>query len=121
MAHHTLYQVSTATALVEGIYQGAVRVGTLHTHGDLGPGIFENFDGCESVHDRPERPAGRFSSTADITSWIRSVSEQVLRLKRADRRIQRSALFRRLLAGTRARHLFAEANHANHQIRQTRR
>ena len=25
-AHHTLYQVSTATALVEGIYQGAVRV-----------------------------------------------------------------------------------------------
>ena len=27
--HHTLYQVSTATALVEGIYQGAVRVGTL--------------------------------------------------------------------------------------------
>jgi hypothetical protein len=26
--HSTLYQVSTATALVEGIYQGAVRVGT---------------------------------------------------------------------------------------------
>src|SRR5262249_20546640 len=26
VAHHTLYQVSTATALVEGIYQGAVRV-----------------------------------------------------------------------------------------------
>jgi acetolactate decarboxylase len=25
VAHHTLYQVSTATALVEGIYQGAVR------------------------------------------------------------------------------------------------
>ena len=34
MAHHTLYQVSTATALVEGIYQGAVRVGTVRTHGD---------------------------------------------------------------------------------------
>ena len=28
VAHHMLYQVSTATALVEGIYQGAVRVGT---------------------------------------------------------------------------------------------
>ena len=26
---HTLYQVSTATALVEGIYQGAVRVAAL--------------------------------------------------------------------------------------------
>ena len=25
VAHHTLYQVLTATALVEGIYQGAVR------------------------------------------------------------------------------------------------
>jgi alpha-acetolactate decarboxylase len=35
---HTLYQVSTATALVEGIYQGAVRVATLREHGDLGLG-----------------------------------------------------------------------------------
>jgi len=44
-AHHTLYQVSTATALVEGIYEGAVRVGTLREHGDLGLGTFENLDG----------------------------------------------------------------------------
>jgi hypothetical protein len=28
VSHHTLYRVSTATALVEGIYRGAVRVGT---------------------------------------------------------------------------------------------
>jgi len=42
---HTLYQVSTATALVEGIYQGAVRVDTLREHGDLGLGTFENLDG----------------------------------------------------------------------------
>jgi hypothetical protein len=28
VAHHTLHHVSTATALVEAIYQGAVRVGT---------------------------------------------------------------------------------------------
>lgn len=41
VAHHTLYQVSTATALVEGIYQGAVRVGTLREHRDLGLGTFE--------------------------------------------------------------------------------
>ena len=34
VAHHTIYQVSTATALVEGIYQGAVRVGALREHGD---------------------------------------------------------------------------------------
>jgi acetolactate decarboxylase len=45
IAHHTLYQVSTATALVEGIYQGAVRVETLRGHGDLGLGTFEDLDG----------------------------------------------------------------------------
>jgi acetolactate decarboxylase len=44
-SHHTLYQVSTATALVEGVYQGAVRVGTLREHGDLGLGTFEDLDG----------------------------------------------------------------------------
>jgi acetolactate decarboxylase len=42
---HTLYQVSTSTALVEGIYQGVVRAGTLREHGDLGLGTFENLDG----------------------------------------------------------------------------
>jgi acetolactate decarboxylase len=42
---HTLYQVSTATALVEGIYQGAIRVGTLRQYGNLGLGTFENLDG----------------------------------------------------------------------------
>src|SRR5215831_1958575 len=45
LTHHTLYQVSTATALVEGIYQGAIRVGTLRQHGDFGLGTFENLDG----------------------------------------------------------------------------
>jgi acetolactate decarboxylase len=51
VSHHTLYQVSTATALVEGIYQGAVRVGTLKEHGDLGLGTFENLDGEMVVVD----------------------------------------------------------------------
>lgn len=45
VSQHTLYQVSTSNALVEGIYQGAVRVGTLKEHGDLGLGTFENLDG----------------------------------------------------------------------------
>src|SRR5215475_11404499 len=48
---HTLYQVSTATALVEGVYQGAVRVGTLREHGDIGLGTFENLDGEMVVVD----------------------------------------------------------------------
>src|SRR5438132_3156599 len=51
VSHHTLYQVSTATALVEGIYQGVVRVGTLREHGDLGLGTFENLDGEMVVVD----------------------------------------------------------------------
>jgi acetolactate decarboxylase len=42
---HTLYQVSTATALVEGIYKGAVEVATLRAHGGLGLGTFEGLDG----------------------------------------------------------------------------
>jgi acetolactate decarboxylase len=45
VAPHILYQVSTATALVEGIYQGAVRVDTLREHEDLGLGTFEDLDG----------------------------------------------------------------------------
>ena len=36
VAYHTIYQVSPATALVEGIYQGAVQIGVLRGHGDLG-------------------------------------------------------------------------------------
>ena len=50
-AHHRLYQISTATALVEGIYQGAVRVGALRKHGDHGLGTFEGLDGEMVVVD----------------------------------------------------------------------
>jgi acetolactate decarboxylase len=51
VVQHTLYQVSTATALVEGIFQGAVRVGDLRRHGDLGLGTFEQLDGEMVVVD----------------------------------------------------------------------
>lgn len=43
--HHTLYQVSTANALVQGVYQGCVTVGTLKTHGDFGLGTYDGLDG----------------------------------------------------------------------------
>ncbi len=43
--HHTVFQVSTVGALAEGVYQGAVRVGTLREHGDFGLGTFEGLDG----------------------------------------------------------------------------
>ncbi len=48
---HTLYQVSTAAALVQGVYAGAVRVSTLRQHGDLGLGTFEGLDGEMVVAD----------------------------------------------------------------------
>jgi acetolactate decarboxylase len=42
---HTLFQVSTSAALVEGLYQGAVRVSRLLHHGDFGLGTFIDLDG----------------------------------------------------------------------------
>src|SRR5688572_25432858 len=45
VGHHTLYQVSTAGALVEGVYQGVVSVGTVRQHGDFGLGTFDDLDG----------------------------------------------------------------------------
>jgi acetolactate decarboxylase len=43
--HHTLWQVSTSTAVVEGVSQGCIRVGELATHGDFGLGTFDHLDG----------------------------------------------------------------------------
>jgi acetolactate decarboxylase len=46
-----LYQVSTSSALVEGVCDGAVEVGTLRKYGDLGIGTFEQLDGEMVVVD----------------------------------------------------------------------
>jgi acetolactate decarboxylase len=48
---HTLFQVSTSAALVEGLYQGAVRVSKLLEHGDFGLGTFVDLDGEMAVLD----------------------------------------------------------------------
>lgn len=48
---HTLFQVSTSAALVEGVYQGAVRVSQLLSHGDFGVGTFVDLDGEMAVLD----------------------------------------------------------------------
>jgi acetolactate decarboxylase len=48
---HTLFQVSTSAALVEGLYQGAVRVSRLLGHGDFGLGTFIDLDGEMVVLD----------------------------------------------------------------------
>src|SRR5580658_3901057 len=48
---HTLFQVSTSAALVEGLYQGAVKVTRLLRHGDFGLGTFIDLDGEMVVLD----------------------------------------------------------------------
>ena len=70
-APHTLYQVSTATALVEGIYQGAVQVAVLREHGNLGLGTFEGLDGEMVVVD------GHFFQVRSDGS-VREVQDNVL-------------------------------------------
>jgi acetolactate decarboxylase len=48
---HTLFQVSTSGALVEGIYNAAVCPDVILKHGDFGLGTFENLDGEMVVLD----------------------------------------------------------------------
>ena len=48
---HTLFQVSTSGALVDGIYQKAVSSGLLLSYGDFGIGTFDNLDGEMVVLD----------------------------------------------------------------------
>lgn len=45
LEHHTLWQVSTSAAVVEGVSQGCLRVGELNRHGDFGLGTFDHLDG----------------------------------------------------------------------------
>jgi acetolactate decarboxylase len=68
---HTLYQISTATALVEGIYQGAMQIAALREHGDLGLGTFESLDGEMVVVD------GHFFQVRSDGS-VREVQDNVL-------------------------------------------
>lgn len=43
--HSTLFQVSTSTALVEGVYGGVVTIAELRRHGSFGLGTFDGLDG----------------------------------------------------------------------------
>ncbi|MDQ5947735.1 MAG: Alpha-acetolactate decarboxylase [Pseudomonadota bacterium] len=45
ITHHTLFQVSTSTALVQGIYNGCMTVAEIKKHGDFGLGTFDELDG----------------------------------------------------------------------------
>jgi acetolactate decarboxylase len=68
---HTLYQVSTSIALVEGVYEGVVRVGALREHGNLGLGTFAGLDGEMVIVD------GRFFQVRSDGS-VRECGDDVL-------------------------------------------
>ena len=51
MPVHTLFQISTSGALVEGIYEKAVSSNLLLHYGDFGLGTFDNLDGEMVVLD----------------------------------------------------------------------
>jgi len=48
---HTLFQISTSGALVQGVYERAVSSNLLLNYGDFGLGTFENLDGEMVVLD----------------------------------------------------------------------
>jgi len=45
LEHHSIFQLSTSGAIVNGVFQGCATVGDLKSHGDLGIGTFEDLDG----------------------------------------------------------------------------
>ena len=66
---HTLFQVSTSAALVEGLYQGAVRVSRLLDHGDFGLGTFIDLDG--EIKRFRNHEAGRMFEIVGVGGAIR--------------------------------------------------
>ena len=47
----TLFQISTSSALVEGVYSGSIPSSVLLEHGDFGLGTFEDLDGEMVIFD----------------------------------------------------------------------
>lgn len=43
--HHTLFQVSTSTALVQGVYKGCTTVSSIKTYGNFGLGTYDALNG----------------------------------------------------------------------------
>ena len=43
--HHTVFQVSTSTAITKGLFKGCATIAEMKRHGDFGLGTFEDLDG----------------------------------------------------------------------------
>lgn len=79
--HATLFQVSTAGALVEGLYQGEVSIGGLRDHGDFGLGTFEGLDGEMVVLDGHFYQVRADGTVREVGDEVRSPYAMVTRLQ----------------------------------------
>jgi acetolactate decarboxylase len=77
--HGTLFQVSTAGALVAGLYHGEVTVGDLREHGDFGLGTFEALDGEMVVLDGHFYQVRGDGTVAEVAPEVRSPYAMVTR------------------------------------------
>ena len=68
--HHTIFQVSTSSAVTKGLFKGCATVRDLKAHGDFGLGTFEDLDG-EMVmldgHAYQARAGGDITEAPDET------------------------------------------------------
>jgi acetolactate decarboxylase len=108
---HTLYQTSTMSALLDGIYDGSVTIAELLEHGDFGVGTFNHLDGemvvnegvCFHLFSSGEaRVAGPQELTpfaavttfqADITLHVQSLTTRSDLLARIDASVSSENLF----------------------------
>lgn len=89
--HHSLFQVSTSSALVEGVYQGCVNVGDLLRHGNFGLGTFDSLDGemiviegecfqARSDGSVVQAPADELTPFAVVTDFTADDADQLARV-----------------------------------------
>lgn len=76
LEHHTLWQLSTSTAVVEGVFNGTLKVANLLEHGDFGIGTFDGLDGEGILLDgecwqaRADGSLSRAPAEETVPFWI---------------------------------------------------
>jgi len=91
VVHHSLFQVSTSSALVEGVFGGCIRVQDLRRHGDFGLGTFDGLDGemvmlngrCVQVHPGGFAEVASDDMLVPFAMVTRFVADRTCRLEQA--------------------------------------
>ncbi len=66
VAQHSIFQVSTSGALVQGVYQAATTIGDVRRHGDFGLGTFVGLDGEGILLDGVSYRAGADGTVSEV-------------------------------------------------------